>query len=320
MITLVDYKAGNLTSVRRALTHLGIPSQITADPDVVRRAEKIIFPGVGAAGAAMSVLRERGLDAALKESFAKGTPILGICIGCQIILEHSEEDDTECLGLLPGRTIRFFSSASSVSPSVAPSASSVSKSVAPSVASSVVPSASSVSPSVASSASSVSKSAAPSASSVSKSVAPSVASSVAPSASSVSPSVASSASSVSKSAAPSASSVSKSAAPSASSVSKSVAPSAYPLPNPLKIPHMGWNAVTVIRPHPLLAHLRPGDEFYFVHSYYPQPADLGQIYAVSDYGGEFPVAIGKDNLFAVQFHTEKSGAVGLRVLENFSKW
>src|SRR5512144_2120159 len=107
MITLVDYKAGNLTSVRRALTHLGIPCQISADPDVVRRADKIIFPGVGAAGAAMGVLRERGLDAALKETFAIGTPILGICIGCQIILEHSEEDDAECLGLLAGETIRF---------------------------------------------------------------------------------------------------------------------------------------------------------------------------------------------------------------------
>lgn len=201
MITLVDYKAGNLTSVRRALTHLGIPCQITADPDVVRRAEKIIFPGVGAAGAAMNVLRERGLDAALKESFAAGTPILGICLGCQIILEHSEEDDTECLGLLAGKTSRF-------------------------------------------------------------------------------------------------------------SVTD-------PL---LKIPHMGWNAVTVTQPHPLLAHLRPGDEFYFVHSYYPQPADPAQIYATSDYGGEFPVAIGRDNLFAVQFHAEKSGGGGLRVLENFSKW
>lgn len=203
MITLVDYKAGNLTSVRRALTHLGIPCQVSADPDVVRRADKIIFPGVGAAGAAMSVLHERGLDAALKEAFTAGIPILGICIGCQIILEHSEEDDAACLGLLAGKTIRFS---------------------APNL-----------------------------------------------------------------------------------------------LTHPLKIPHMGWNTVTVTQPHPLLAHLRPGDEFYFVHSFYPQPADSSQIYATSDYGGEFPVAIGKDNLFAVQFHTEKSGPVGLRVLENFSK-
>lgn len=204
MITLVDYKAGNLTSVRRALTHLGIPCQITADPDVVRRADKIIFPGVGAAGAAMDILRERGLDGALKESFAAGTPILGICIGCQIILDHSEEDDAECLGLLAGKTIRFS---------------------APNL-----------------------------------------------------------------------------------------------LTHPLKIPHMGWNAVTVTQPHPLLSHLRPGDEFYFVHSFYPLPADSSQIYATSDYGGEFPVAIGKDNLFAVQFHTEKSGPVGLKLLENFAGW
>jgi glutamine amidotransferase len=204
MITLVDYKAGNLTSVRRALDHLGIPCQISADPETVRRADKIIFPGVGAAGAAMSVLKECGLDAALKDAFKAGISILGICIGCQIILTHSEEDDAPCLDLLPGACVRFRQPVR--------------------------------------------------------------------------------------------------AAP------------------PIKIPHMGWNGVTVTRPHPLLSHLRPGDEFYFVHSFYPQPADASQIYAVSDYGGQFPVAIGKDNLFAVQFHTEKSGAVGLKVLENFAEW
>lgn len=222
MITLVDYKAGNLTSVRRALTHLGIPSLVTADPEQLRRAEKIIFPGVGAAGAAMRIVRERGLDSALKEAFAAGTPILGICIGCQIILEYSEEDDAECLGLLAGRTARFR--------------------LPPSPLTHLPP------------------------------------------------------------------------------------PGGLPpgeglgVRERLKIPHMGWNAVTVIQPHPLLAHLRRGDEFYFVHSYHPQPADAGQIYAVSDYGGEFAAAIGRENLFAVQFHAEKSGAVGLRVLENFSKW
>ena len=94
MITIVDYKAGNLTSVKRSLDHLGIKNQISADPDIVRRADRVIFPGVGHAGASMSVLKERGLDSALKESFLRGTPILGICIGCQIILTHSEEGDT----------------------------------------------------------------------------------------------------------------------------------------------------------------------------------------------------------------------------------
>ena len=201
MITLIDYKAGNLTSVKRALDHLGISAQISANPDEVRRAEKIIFPGVGAAGAAMEVLRERNLDSALKEAFKAGIPILGICIGCQIILTHSEEGDTPGLDILPGACVRFR------------------------------------------------------------------------------------------------------------------------LSDPaLKIPHMGWNVVSVLKPHPLLGHLRPGDEFYFVHSFYPQPDDPAQIYAVSEYGGEFPVAIGKDNLFAVQFHTEKSGKVGLKVLENFAGW
>ncbi len=201
MITIVDYKAGNLTSVKRALDHLGIENQISADPDVVRAASRVIFPGVGAAGAAMGVLRERGLDAALKESFQKGMPILGICIGCQIVLTRSEEGDTPCLDILPGTCVRFQ------------------------------------------------------------------------------------------------------------------------VDDPaLKIPHMGWNAVSVLKPHPILGHLRPGDEFYFVHSFYPQPTDATRIHATSEYGGEFPVAIGVDNLFAVQFHAEKSGPLGLRLLKNFAEW
>ena len=201
MITIVDYKAGNLTSVKRALDHLGIENQISKDPNIVCTAERVIFPGVGAAGAAMEVLCERGLDSALKDSFQKGTPILGICIGCQIILTHSEEGDAACLDLISGKTVRFQSSDPT-----------------------------------------------------------------------------------------------------------------------LKIPHMGWNAVTVTQPHPILSHLRTGDEFYFVHSYYPQPDDNSKVYATSDYGGTFPVAIGVDNLFAVQFHAEKSGPLGLQLLKNFSEW
>ncbi len=204
MITIVDYKAGNLTSVKRGLDHLSLKNQISADPEIIRQAERIIFPGVGQAGAAMSVLQERGLDTALKDAFLRGTPILGICIGCQIILTHSEEADTRGLNLLPGACVRFQ------------------------------------------------------------------------------------------------------------------------LNDPaLKIPHMGWNAVNVTdkeHPHPILGHLRTGDEFYFVHSYYPLPDNPAHIYATSDYGGSFPVAIGWGNLFAVQFHTEKSGPVGLRVLENFANW
>jgi glutamine amidotransferase len=201
MITIVDYKAGNLTSVKRALDHLGIHNQISADPEAIRRAERIIFPGVGHAGTAMRVLKERGLDLALVEAVRGGTPTLGICIGCQIILSRSEEGDTPGLDLLSGVCTRFR------------------------------------------------------------------------------------------------------------------APDAA-----LKIPHMGWNAVTVTRPHPVLTHLRPGDEFYFVHSYYPQPADENCVFATCEYGITFPAAIGMDNLFAVQFHAEKSGPVGLQVLKNFAEW
>lgn len=201
MITIIDYNAGNLTSVKRGLEHLSIKNKISSDPDVVRNAEQIIFPGVGHAGSAMKVLRERGLDSAIIEAYRKGIPILGICIGCQIILSHSEEADTDCLNLIPGKCIKFNLSDSN-----------------------------------------------------------------------------------------------------------------------LKIPHMGWNSVSIKRSHPLLSGLKGGEEFYFVHSYFPQPDNQIDIFAECDYGGLFPAAIGKENLFAVQFHTEKSGPAGLKLLDNFSKW
>ena len=201
MITIVDYQAGNLTSVKRAFDHLGIPNQISADPQVVQDAKRIVFPGVGHAGTAMHVLKQRGLDSALKTAYSQGTPILGICIGCQIILSHSEEGDTTCLDLLPGMCIHFRLQDAA-----------------------------------------------------------------------------------------------------------------------LKIPHMGWNEVRVIKPHPIIGHIRPGDEFYFVHSFYPLPNDSATVYATSEYGKTFPVAIGIGNLFAVQFHAEKSGPIGLKLLENFAHW
>ena len=201
MITIVDYKAGNLTSVKRAFDHLGIPNQITANPQVIQAAERIVFPGVGHAGTAMHVLKERGLDSALRTAYSRGTPILGICIGCQIILTHSEEGDTACLDILPGVCSHFQLQDLS-----------------------------------------------------------------------------------------------------------------------LKIPHMGWNEVTVIQPHPILRHIQPGDEFYFVHSFYPQPDDPATVYATCEYGKPFPVAIGTGNLFAVQFHAEKSGPIGLELLDNFAHW
>jgi glutamine amidotransferase len=201
MITIVDYNAGNIRSVLRACAEVGAEAQITNNPRVVQKATKVIFPGVGAAPSAMEYLTKTGLDIALKYVFKEGVPILGICIGAQIVLESSEEGDQRCLGLVAGKTVRFKVTDKS-----------------------------------------------------------------------------------------------------------------------LKIPHMGWNEVKVVRPHPLLTGIQPGSEFYFVHSYYPQPAKAENVYAVANHGGDFCCALGYKNLFAVQFHSEKSGRFGLQMLERFMKW
>jgi glutamine amidotransferase len=201
MITIIDYGAGNIRSVLRACAEVGAAAVIASDAAIVAKAEKIIFPGVGAAPSAMKYLEKSRLDGAIKEAFKSGIPILGICIGAQIILERSEEGSQKCLGLIPGKTVRFKLQDKS-----------------------------------------------------------------------------------------------------------------------LKIPHMGWNEVKVLQPHPLLEGIKPGDEFYFVHSFFPRPADTKYVYAVADYGGDFCCALGGGNLFATQFHPEKSGRLGLELLARFAKW
>jgi glutamine amidotransferase len=201
MITVIDYGAGNIQSVLRACAEVGEKVVRTGDPAVVARATKIIFPGVGAAPSAMAYLHDMGLDEALKKAVRAGVPVLGICLGAQIVLDRSEEGGQPCLGLIPGATVRF-----------------------------------------------------------------------------------------------------------------------RPPDGSYKIPHIGWNDVRVTRPHPLLDGLQPGDEFYFVHSYYPRPASDSDVYAVSDHGEEFCAAIGRDNLFATQFHPEKSGRKGLELLARFQNW
>ena len=216
MIGIVDYDAGNLTSVQRALEYLGIPSRMVSTGDDLRRAtvgrsagnrpalgklERIIFPGVGHAGTAMETLRARGLDVALRDAFERGIPILGICLGAQIVLSRSEEGDTPCLGLIPGCSPRF-----------------------------------------------------------------------------------------------------------------DLADRA------LKVPHMGWNAVRIRQPHPVLNEVQDEDEFYFVHAYYPLPSQASRVFATCHYGGPFPAVIGDRNLVATQFHPEKSGRIGLALLRSFSEW
>ncbi len=203
MIAIIDYNAGNLASVARAVAHLGLAYAVTSDPDRIRRAERIIFPGVGAAGAAMESLRRSGVDAVLREQAAAGKPVLGICLGSQIILGHSEENDTACLNLLPGQARAF---------------------------------------------------------------------------------------------------------PAAMTGGDGM---------PLKIPHMGWNRIDRRRDHPLFAGIGPEDEFYFVHSFYPLPEQPQQVLAVTEHGIRFASVIGHGNLVATQFHLEKSGRPGLRMLRNF---
>ena len=108
MIVIVDYRAGNLTSVKLAFDSLGVPATISANPAAVRSAERVVFPGVGAADSAMRALRELDLAAAIREVVRRGVPFLGICLGTQIIFEQSEEDGgVNGLGLIPGTVRRF---------------------------------------------------------------------------------------------------------------------------------------------------------------------------------------------------------------------
>lgn len=107
-VAILDYNAGNVTSVAHAVRRLGFDAEITADHDTIRAADHVIFPGVGAAATCMKVVRERGLDVALREAVDSGKPVFGICVGMQLLFEHSDEDGgVECVGLLPGRVRKF---------------------------------------------------------------------------------------------------------------------------------------------------------------------------------------------------------------------
>ncbi|MEI6211095.1 MAG: imidazole glycerol phosphate synthase subunit HisH [bacterium] len=202
-LAIIDYKAGNLTSVQLAFDSLGLESVITADPAVIRAASHVVFPGVGAAGSAMANLQALNLLPVLREIISAGRPFLGICVGTQILFDFSEEDGgTPCLGILAGRVALF-----------------------------------------------------------------------------------------------------------------------HPSDSRDKVPHMGWNQVCIRRMHPLLDGIADNRDFYFVHSYFPQPANPSDVIGTTDYAGvNFAAMVGRGNVAAVQFHAEKSGPVGLRLLENFAKW
>ncbi len=197
MIVVIDYKAGNLYNVGNALKYLKADFTVSGDPDVVSQAERVILPGVGSARAAMDSLAEQDLVEVLQ---GLRVPFLGICLGLQLLFEVSEEDNTPCLGLLPGAVRRFDSSQ-------------------------------------------------------------------------------------------------------------------------IKVPHIGWNQVSGMdvssQPPSILLEGIPGESFfYFVHSYFApleSPFTLGK----TDYGSWFGSVAARENFYGVQFHPERSGEIGLKVLQNF---
>jgi glutamine amidotransferase len=199
-IAIVDVCGGNLRSVEKAVAAAGGAGVVvTRDPDVVRKADKVIVPGQGAFGAFTRGLAERSLEAPLREVIARGTPYLGICLGLQVLFDESEEQGPQRgLGLVPGKVVRF-----------------------------------------------------------------------------------------------------------------------RPTQHELKVPHMGWNQVQRTASDPLGDAIADGANVYFVHSYHVVPADRQMAVMDSDHGGAFCAAIRKDNVFAVQFHPEKSQKVGLGLLEAF---
>jgi glutamine amidotransferase len=207
-IAVVDYGMGNLRSVSKAVEHVapGARVVVTADAKAVDAADRVVFPGQGAMPDCMRELERAGLRGAVERA-ARGKPLLGICIGAQMLFDWSAEGDTPGLGIFRGKVVRFPHELLHGAPG-----------------------------------------------------------------------------------------------------------------GPLKVPHMGWNRVRQSLPHPLWGGIRDGERFYFCHSYYFLPAEPGLESGRSDYGLPFTCACARDNIFAVQFHPEKSHTAGLQLLANFITW
>jgi glutamine amidotransferase len=207
-IAVIDYGMGNLRSVAKALEHVAPDRSVvvTSDPAEIAAAERVVFPGQGAMPDCVRELDSRDLRRAVHDA-AASKPFLGICIGLQLLFEHSEEGNVDGLGILPGRVKRF------PQPRMVDDAG-----------------------------------------------------------------------------------------------------------NKLKVPHMGWNEVHQTRSHPMWAGIAPEARFYYVHSYYVEPTDAALETAYTNYPFRFTGAAGRDNIFAVQFHPEKSQQAGLSLLFNFVNW
>lgn len=198
MIAIVDYGMGNLRSVENALDFLGIKSIITSDKETILNSDGIILPGVGAFPDAIDNIKEAGLDKVLKEAVNKGKPLLGICLGMQLLFEESDEVKlSKGLGFLKGRIEK--------------------------------------------------------------------------------------------------------------------------LNIDLKVPHMGWNSLNMEKESPILNGIKKGSHVYFVHSYYAVTGEEGILNAYADYGVKVPGVVSKGNVYGIQFHPEKSGEIGLRMLKNFGE-
>jgi glutamine amidotransferase len=195
---MIDYGIGNYRSVQKALEFVGANVTMTRDPDAIRHADKLVLPGVGAFGAAIDALRQRDLEQPIHYAVAKGTPLLGICVGMQLLLDESEELGQHTgLGLIPGKVRKF------------------------------------------------------------------------------------------------------------------------PASDTLKIPHMGWNQLDHNGSSPLLKDVTSGDYAYFVHSFFCDVTDSADTITTTEYGQSFSSIIGRNNIYGIQFHAEKSQHVGLQILKNY---
>jgi glutamine amidotransferase len=199
VIGVIDYRAGNASSVGYALERLGIEHRLIATPEAIEGVEALILPGVGAARATLASLRESGLVESLaRRVLTDRVPFLGICIGLQVLFSHSDEGDVDCLDWVPGRVRRF--------------------------------------------------------------------------------------------------------------------------PDTLRVPQIGWNEVRLAREHPVTAAMPADAHCYFVNSFYAEPTDTTDVLGVTGYGSDFCSIVARHNIIATQFHAEKSGPIGLTILERFAAW
>ena len=195
-ITIIDYGAGNIRNVFRAIDQLGIKPIISADPKDILSSDGVILPGVGAAQDTMNYLSEKNLIEPIKQYINANNYFLGVCMGLQALFDYSLEGGRQqCLGIIPGKIVRFT--------------------------------------------------------------------------------------------------------------------------DDLVVPHMGWNQINIVKKHKLIDGISDKEYFYFVHSFYPEPSSKEVVIATSQYGSNFPSVVAQNNVYATQFHPEKSGEIGLRIYHNF---